>query len=451
LASKKYEMRKVVIGFLLLLVMPLFTIIGLSDAARAEKDALEDEFYNLKPEVMAILNDTNDFLVNCHTEISDQLSFGLANSIYSEARNRNLSGLIDILTTDIDFEGQCEIDAEALRSKGADKLNDFLNHARDWRAFLQAEVRNLKYSDVYPMVDDNHDIAIEIFRVLDNFTNILDDSILASNDYEAIVLDEFSSEVDQVFAYRDTALEIANDKIENRIDEVLADNTKTDSEKITTIMNYIEIAEDVRVDMVGFHNELQGELTNNQLKNFVAGKKAEAINELDEGILYGKKLLIDGIGKNTLEENLGASETDELIEAVYGLYLDPNVYALIDALRDFLIYNMNNNKAVIESILNQHYGTYEFLDLVNNKAATGSKIVVKENDVILLEYTFIVKGDLLGRATTDITDLITLIDHVLGGEQLSGVFVKAADLNDDNNHDITDVIMLIDLILTGSV
>ena len=77
------------------------------------------------------------------------------------------------------------------------------------------------------------------------------------------------------------------------------------------------------------------------------------------------------------------------------------------------------------------------LQFVNNKGdilgeedviGTGSKIQVKENGNILLEYTIILYGDVNGDGKITSVDLLVLQRHILEIEQLEEIYTKAANI-----------------------
>jgi hypothetical protein len=102
---------------------------------------------------------------------------------------------------------------------------------------------------------------------------------------------------------------------------------------------------------------------------------------------------------------------------------------------------------VLDSIINPNFGTISFTNLVSGRVATGTILRVNNGTEDVLEYTFIVKGDLLGRGIINTTDLFRLIDAALGTTPISGIYRNAADMNDDTRTDISDIIKLIDGIL----
>ncbi len=59
---------------------------------------------------------------------------------------------------------------------------------------------------------------------------------------------------------------------------------------------------------------------------------------------------------------------------------------------------------------------------------TGSKILVKEDDKILRKYQIIIYGDANGDGKINSIDLLVLQRHILGIENLDGIFKKACNI-----------------------
>lgn len=72
---------------------------------------------------------------------------------------------------------------------------------------------------------------------------------------------------------------------------------------------------------------------------------------------------------------------------------------------------------------------------------TGMKLAVN-NSGITTAYWVAVNGDLNADATVDIFDLIKVRNHILGTNELKGIYVLAADMNADESVDIFDLIKI---------
>ena len=64
----------------------------------------------------------------------------------------------------------------------------------------------------------------------------------------------------------------------------------------------------------------------------------------------------------------------------------------------------------------------------NDIVGTGSKILVKENGVLLREYTIIVYGDSNGDGKINSVDLLVLQRHILELQKLDSIFIKASNV-----------------------
>jgi hypothetical protein len=63
-------------------------------------------------------------------------------------------------------------------------------------------------------------------------------------------------------------------------------------------------------------------------------------------------------------------------------------------------------------------------------------------------YHIILRGDLNHDGTVDISDVVILVNHILGKQQISNL--EEADVNWDESVDISDVVTLTNIILGKS-
>ena len=59
----------------------------------------------------------------------------------------------------------------------------------------------------------------------------------------------------------------------------------------------------------------------------------------------------------------------------------------------------------------------------------------------------VIPGEVNGDADIDVTDILDVVDHILGNTTLDGVYFKAADVAEDDDIDVTDILEIVDLIL----
>lgn len=98
----------------------------------------------------------------------------------------------------------------------------------------------------------------------------------------------------------------------------------------------------------------------------------------------------------------------------------------------------NIDDLTVESIKNKIQTSYH-IEVYDNKGniltddklvGTGSKIkILDENDVIKMEYYIIIYGDVNGDGKINSLDLLVVQRHILEIERLSGIFLKAGNIN----------------------
>ena len=69
--------------------------------------------------------------------------------------------------------------------------------------------------------------------------------------------------------------------------------------------------------------------------------------------------------------------------------------------------------------------------------ATGMRLVLSNNT-----YTIIIPGDVNGTGTVNSADMDKICDHICGESNLNGIYLKAADLNEDNIINLKDAYLL---------
>ena len=82
------------------------------------------------------------------------------------------------------------------------------------------------------------------------------------------------------------------------------------------------------------------------------------------------------------------------------------------------------------------------INLYNNNFGTGSKVQIINNDLIVKDFTFIVKGAVNPSGKIDISDVVKVANKMFDKIELDSLEVIAADMNDDNKIDITDIVLL---------
>lgn len=115
------------------------------------------------------------------------------------------------------------------------------------------------------------------------------------------------------------------------------------------------------------------------------------------------------------------------------------------------------NQNTVQDIINKITTNLE-IEIVNNEnkilepediVGTGSKIRIKENGYILREYQILVYGDINGDGKINSTDLLVLQRHILGIEQVEGVYKKAGNIKKDGKKPTSIDLLLIQRHILG--
>lgn len=115
------------------------------------------------------------------------------------------------------------------------------------------------------------------------------------------------------------------------------------------------------------------------------------------------------------------------------------------------------NQNMVQDIINKITTKLE-IEIVNNEnkilepediVGTGSKIRIKENGYILREYQILVYGDINGDGKINSTDLLVLQRHILGIEQVEGVYKKAGNIKKDGKKPTSIDLLLIQRHILG--
>lgn len=91
---------------------------------------------------------------------------------------------------------------------------------------------------------------------------------------------------------------------------------------------------------------------------------------------------------------------------------------------------------------NLTFKNYLGKEIKSGKLGTGATALFSKGDDSY-KFTFIVAGDLTGEGNSNSRDINLLMNHILEKEKLEGVYLKAADLNNDGEITALDLFMLI--------
>jgi hypothetical protein len=449
-----FLVRKVT-NFILIIIsifyfLPIVEVFALSPEAESEKNDLIATYNVLKVKLDDAFDDLIEWTDEYSDEISESITLSFLSDFYNQVSSRNIEGCINVFLNYLPADSEAVNELRLIKPKVTVVYDDAISLKRDIFSFIEREKNNLRVNDVLPLLKSNVDIFFKTVKLTDNFSVILSNSIVGGIDFKAIVREEFKTEIDKISNIIDDIIERGNNTLNSRLCDIKNDTTKSTTEKVNAMMDIIDQMLLTKEKGLSFYNEVQTKLTDNNLKSYVSQTKNKMIEEIDKPIIKAKKYMLDSISNSDINNTIGNSKTNQIIEEIYGVKVTPNPFISLKSVNKYLISNKPiNDVSELSAILSNQYGILTFNNLVSNKIATGSTLTIGNGTENMITYQFVIKGDLLGRATTDVTDLFRLIDDVLGSNPLGGIFREAGDMNSDGNNDISDIIKLIDTILTN--
>ena len=146
-------------------------------------------------------------------------------------------------------------------------------------------------------------------------------------------------------------------------------------------------------------------------------------------------------GKTNIIVTSEDSKIEKKIEVTVNKKIDKSELSFSDKLKisGNEISGLDNNDNSVGSVKKQINTIYkieiynssgELLDSDDKLIGTGSKLVIKdEEDQVIIEYTFILYGDVNGDGKINSVDLLVLQRHILEIKKMDGVFLKAGNIN----------------------
>lgn len=285
-----------------------------------------------------------------------------------------------------------------------------------------------KYDYIYEL-----DVMTKVFNKSDEFMKIYNDYHL--EDYDDLFKDYFGS-------YYNTLKKDyykLYDKLENKYQTIL-------DKKIKDIVDSTDLSSDISI--TNRNNRLY-DLVNEI--DLVSNKLNSKFNDIDS------KIKIDSIKKYTKEyQNEASNRFNKAIELVKSYIID-NIKLcvknendkkdiIINTSREMIIYSGTYLDISIIDKFISNYGYLRATSLFENNFGTGSRIQIINNDLVVKDFLFIVKGDVNPSGKLDISDVVKMANKMFNKTNLNEYETIAADMNDDNKIDITDIVLLCNIL-----
>lgn len=430
-----------------LLMIQTFSFIPLSTSALPKSELLED-YVEIRDKADLTMDNILNFLTTYDDELSDAITIELAGHLIDDFVARDIAAFIDHVISVFEVDSQLAIDLNALKPEAVVLKDDIIQYKEDALKFINGD-EDITVNDLTSTVEDSIDSGLKALQIIDKLVEIFNNSTFGDVDIEAIFNSEFEEVITKVRNNMNAIIESQEAVLTSRLDSIRDDLILNDEQKFDRIIDIIVLLEEVEARMHDTFIRMDAVVSTDLVTNYLNKVSAFSFKEMNNIIMLVKKYLIDEMTVSMLDENYGSSEyINNIIVPVYGVLVDHNPVIRLQPSHLYLIgqrpiSDLND----VEDNLYTNNGSMRYSNLISGRVGTGSMMHVNNGNEDVLSYTFIIKGDLLGRALSDITDIFRLIDGVLGTNNLTGIHQTAGDMNDDLNNDISDVFQLIDQVL----
>ena len=430
--------------------LPITLVMASTPESNNERTGLIENLEELSDKFNEVIVELKEWTDKHSEELSSIISLRFLESLYKEINARNMEGTIDVFVNALTTETEVSNDLKLIKPKVVDIYNESYSLKDDIRNFIEREKNNITIEKALPLLQGNLDILFNVIKLFDSLSDVYSDSIIGGIDIELLIMDEFQEEIEQVLRLANRVITRGEDTLENKLDNIKNDSVKTEEQKINEIYNILYKMETAKTKGLEFYDEAYSQINNQMFKNKVKEHENSMLENIDRPISIVRIYLLTNFSVQKVNDVIGEEEGNNIIEEVYGVNVTPNPHVSLNRNNRRLVSSTPiNNVSELTSILSNQNGSFVYDNLVNDRIATGSTLSINNGNEDVITYTFVVKGDILGRATTDITDLFRLIDASLGDMPLTGIYEEAADMNDDGILDISDIIQLIDTILSN--
>lgn len=114
--------------------------------------------------------------------------------------------------------------------------------------------------------------------------------------------------------------------------------------------------------------------------------------------------------------------------------------------KKYIFINLGTTIADFKSNITYNGFTIDFPNRRSGKLKTGNTVRFTKDSAVI-EYTFIVKGDVTGDGNVNSRDENAMFNHLLGESKLTGIKKLAGDINRDNKISNADLVLLSKIIL----
>lgn len=273
------------------------------------------------------------------------------------------------------------------------------------------------------------DIVNKLFNKSDEFMAIYNDYHL--EDYDDLFKDYFGSYYSTLkkdyYKLYDKLESKYQAILEKKVKEIVDNTDLTSDASITNRNNKLyELIDEIDLTSNKLNtrfNNIDSKIKIASIKKYTKEYQTEALNRFEEASNYVRKYIIDNL---KLDVKNDSDRKDFQINMA----------------KEMIVYSGTNLDISVIDKLVSNYGFLRTVNLFGNNVGTGSRIQIINNELIVKDFLFIVKGDVSASGRIDISDVVKMANKMFDKVNLSEIEMMAADMNDDNKIDITDIVLL---------
>ncbi len=206
----------------------------------------------------------------------------------------------------------------------------------------------------------------------------------------------------------------------------------------------LTVSKESNLSLLDLENNKVSEFSlNGDIINLCGNNKIAIALTNVEGIKYIKTLQIEDFKINTKPND---DDSEDNMDDISDIGITSGIYEF--NLRDYIITNVDLETTISAFKNNISYKDYNLIfknylgkEIKSGKLGTGARAIFSKGDKTY-DFTFVVAGDLTGEGNSNSRDISLLTNYLLGEENLAGVYLKAADLNNDGEVNALDLLIL---------
>lgn len=348
-------------------------------------------------------------------------TFKITKTYLEERKDYGVNGNLDVF---IAIRELAKYNKSSITTLGKIYHSDGFNYVYDKVDKYTIDEAVDKFDYVYEL-----DIVNKLFNKSDEFMTIYNDYHL--EDYDDLFKDYFGNYYRTLkkdyYKLYDKLESKYQAILENKVKEIVDNTDLTSDASITNRNNKLyELIDEIDLTWNKLNtrfNNIDSKIKIASIKKYTKEYQTEALNRFEEASNYVRKYIIDNLKLDVKNDS------------------DRKVFQ-INMSREMIIYNgISLDVSIVEKLVS-NYGSLRATNLFGKNFGTGSRVQIINNDLVVKDFLFIVKGDVNPSGRLDISDVVRMANRMFDKVSLNEYETIAADMNDDNKIDITDIVYL---------